>query len=90
MDISSDGRTLYPDRTAFYPTSGGQPHDLGQIGGVAVVEAIDEGEPSRIAWPRQLAQGRWPVRSTGIAAGITCGSTPGSTCSRQCFTSAWA
>ena len=24
------------DRTAFYPTSGGQPHDTGTLGGIAV------------------------------------------------------
>lgn len=29
------------DRTAFYPTSGGQPHDLGTLGDVAVVEVSD-------------------------------------------------
>ena len=29
------------DRTAFYPTSGGQPHDLGMLGGVPVVEMAD-------------------------------------------------
>ncbi len=29
------------DRTAFYPTSGGQPHDLGELGGAAVVEVLD-------------------------------------------------
>ena len=34
------GLTL--DRTAFYPTSGGQPHDLGSLGGVAVVDVIDQ------------------------------------------------
>lgn len=30
------------DRTAFYPTSGGQPHDLGKLGGIAVVEVVDD------------------------------------------------
>jgi alanyl-tRNA synthetase len=30
------------DRSAFYPTSGGQPFDLGSIAGVAVVEVVDE------------------------------------------------
>lgn len=29
------------DRTAFYPTSGGQPHDLGSLGEAAVVDVID-------------------------------------------------
>ncbi|MFN7978214.1 MAG: DHHA1 domain-containing protein [Vicinamibacterales bacterium] len=30
------------DATAFYPTSGGQPHDLGTLGGRTVVEVVDE------------------------------------------------
>jgi len=42
VDRSADGRTVYLDRTAFYPTSGGQPFDTGTIGGVAVVEVVDE------------------------------------------------
>jgi alanyl-tRNA synthetase len=29
------------DRTAFYPTSGGQPHDLGRLGAVEVLEVVD-------------------------------------------------
>ena len=40
-----DGRPLVTlDRTAFYPTSGGQPFDTGRLGSVDVVEAIDEGD----------------------------------------------
>jgi alanyl-tRNA synthetase len=42
--IESAGQRVYLDRTAFYPTSGGQPFDLGTIGGVAVDEVIDEGD----------------------------------------------
>ncbi len=41
---SDDGRRVYLNRTAFYPTSGGQPHDLGSIAGVALVAVEDEGE----------------------------------------------
>jgi alanyl-tRNA synthetase len=29
------------DRTAFYPTSGGQPFDVGRLGGAAVVDVVD-------------------------------------------------
>jgi alanyl-tRNA synthetase len=32
------------NRTAFYPTSGGQPFDTGRLGSVSVVETIDEGD----------------------------------------------
>jgi len=38
------GRTVYLDRTAFYPTSGGQPFDTGSIAGVAVLDVVDEDE----------------------------------------------
>ena len=41
---ADDGRRIYLERTAFYPTSGGQPHDRGAIAGVPVVEIADEGE----------------------------------------------
>src|SRR5579864_8704756 len=44
LDRSEDGRILYLDRTAFYPTSGGQPHDMGSIAGAAVVDVVDEEE----------------------------------------------
>ena len=29
------------DRTAFYPTSGGQPHDIGTLGDIEVLEVVD-------------------------------------------------
>jgi len=34
---------LLLDRTAFYPTSGGQPHDLGKIGDANILDVRDEG-----------------------------------------------
>jgi alanyl-tRNA synthetase len=40
-----DGRpAVVLNRTAFYPTSGGQPFDTGRLGAVHVVETIDEGD----------------------------------------------
>lgn len=42
VDRAEDGRRIYLDRTAFYPTSGGQPFDTGNIAGVPVLEVIDE------------------------------------------------
>src|ERR1700733_343706 len=44
VDASPDGQRIYLDRTAFYPTSGGQPFDIGQLGGSDVIEVIDEGD----------------------------------------------
>jgi alanyl-tRNA synthetase len=44
VDRANDGRTLYLDRTAFYPTSGGQPFDTGTIAGIPVTDVVDEGD----------------------------------------------
>jgi alanyl-tRNA synthetase len=44
IDASPDRQRIYLDRTAFYPASGGQPFDTGQLGGRKVVEVIDEGD----------------------------------------------
>jgi alanyl-tRNA synthetase len=43
VDRSADFR-IYLDRTAFYPTSGGQPFDTGSIDGVPVLDVVDEGD----------------------------------------------
>ena len=47
VDRADDGRRLYLDSTVFYPTSGGQPHDVGTLGDARVTDVIDE--DSRIA-----------------------------------------
>jgi alanyl-tRNA synthetase len=38
------GRRIYLDKTAFYPTSGGQPSDTGRLSGIEVTDVVDEGE----------------------------------------------
>jgi len=43
-ETADEGRRIYLDRTAFYPTSGGQLFDLGRLGGIDVTEVIDEGD----------------------------------------------
>lgn len=40
--LDDEGRRVVLDRTAFYPTSGGQPHDTGMLGGVRVLDVLDE------------------------------------------------
>ncbi len=44
VDRGADDCRVYLDRTAFYPASGGQPHDTGMLGGERVIEVIDEGD----------------------------------------------
>jgi alanyl-tRNA synthetase len=68
VERADDGRRIYLDRTAFYPTSGGQPFDTGRLGGIEVTDVVDEGE--RIAHlltgplPKGPAVGQvdWPRR----------------------------
>jgi alanyl-tRNA synthetase len=59
--IASDGNRVYLDRTAFYPTSGGQPFDRGTLAGVAVEDVIDEGE--RIAHVVSAAVPPGPIQA---------------------------
>lgn len=42
VDRDEAGTRVYLDASAFYPTSGGQPNDLGTLGGIAVVDVVDE------------------------------------------------
>lgn len=42
--LGDGGRRVYLDRTALYPTSGGQPHDTGIMGGIRVTDVVDEGD----------------------------------------------
>ena len=48
VEASADRRRIYLDRTAFYPSSGGQPYDAGTINGIEIEEIVDE-DDGRIA-----------------------------------------
>lgn len=63
VELSSDGLTVYLNRSAFYPTSGGQPHDTGSIADAAIVDVVDEGErvAHRLAEPLGLPVGSMVV-----------------------------
>jgi alanyl-tRNA synthetase len=42
VSVSEDGLRVVLDRSAFYPTSGGQPHDTGTLNGIPVLDVVDE------------------------------------------------
>jgi alanyl-tRNA synthetase len=44
IDRRDNSTRIYLDRSAFYPTSGGQPFDTGKLAGISVVDVVDEGE----------------------------------------------
>src|SRR5258708_12784639 len=65
IESSPDLQRIYLDRTAFYPTSGGQPFDLGTLSGVRVSEVVDEDE--RVAHVLDT-----PLHETEISGLIDC------------------
>jgi alanyl-tRNA synthetase len=57
-DRVSGWTALVLDRTAFYPTGGGQPSDTGTLNSVRVVECIDDGDNGVL----HVVQGTAPAR----------------------------
>jgi len=53
--MEDDGKRVYLNRSAFYPTSGGQPHDTGRLHSATVIDVVDEQE--RIAHVCESAVG---------------------------------
>lgn len=54
------------DRTAFYPTGGGQPSDTGTLNGARVVECIDDGERGVL----HVVQGLAPARDAIVSGRV--------------------
>ncbi len=47
--VLPDGRPFVVlDKTGFYPTSGGQPHDLGRLGDATVLDVVDRDEDAAV------------------------------------------
>lgn len=58
--VSEDRTQVYLDQSAFYPTSGGQAHDLGWLGTDTVVDVIDQEQAvaHQLAAPTSLQPGQ--------------------------------
>ncbi len=71
-DPNSRGKrwSVVLDRTAFYPTSGGQPHDTGKLGGADVVDVADSDDGHEVVHYTSAAVApgtvrgiiHWPLR----------------------------
>lgn len=62
VERSADGTRVYLRESAFYPTSGGQPHDLGRLAGIAVVDVVDEDERVAHVLAQPIAESAGEVR----------------------------
>jgi misacylated tRNA(Ala) deacylase len=62
--VDDDGRRVALDRTAFYATGGGQPHDTGVLAGLPVTDVRKEGEH---VW--HTLDGDGPLPAVGDAVG---------------------
>ena len=61
-DRVSGWTAIVLDRTAFYPTGGGQPGDTGTLNGLRVVECIDDGDNGVL----HVVQGMAPSRGAEV------------------------
>lgn len=84
--VDTTRRRIALDRTVFYPTGGGQPHDTGTLAGLAVVEVGKDGEeiwhtlgegPLPAVGDRVRGEVDWPRRHalmrTHTALHVLCG-----------------
>ena len=65
VDRSEDGRRVYLDRSAFYPSSGGQPHDTGMLHGIRVTDVVDD--DARVA---HVLEASLPADATEVSGTI--------------------
>jgi len=63
VETSNDGgrAAVILDRTAFYPTSGGQPNDLGTLNGVPVIDCIEDEKSGAVIHLLERPIGKGPA-----------------------------
>ena len=62
--VQRDGRTaVVLDRSAFYPTSGGQIHDTGELGGAKVAEVLEDEDTGTIF---HFIEGTAPAKGAAV------------------------
>lgn len=67
VEPAARGARIELDRTAFYPTSGGQPFDTGTLGNAQVVDVIDDEETGRIL---HVVEGLPPAVGDSVAGTV--------------------
>lgn len=65
VEVDADARRVAVDRTVFYPTGGGQPHDTGTLGGLVVTDVRKDGEH---VWHAVDGAGALPAPGDRVAA----------------------
>ncbi len=68
--VDAVGRRVATDRTFFYPTGGGQPHDTGTLGGAPVVDVRGEGE---LVWHTLGGDDALPAPGAVVAGSVDAG-----------------
>jgi misacylated tRNA(Ala) deacylase len=68
VGVDPEGRRVALDRTAFYATGGGQPHDTGTLAGLPVTDVRKEGE---VVWHALGGAGPLPAEGDAVHGDIT-------------------
>jgi misacylated tRNA(Ala) deacylase len=68
--LAVDGASVALDRTAFYPTGGGQPHDTGELAGSRVVDVRKGASPDGDVWVWHVLEGPVPVPGDSVSGRV--------------------